>query len=435
VFAGEIVEKLKEKFDAVEVYIEKSSSKEFELKNSKDYSKGMNADGGCGIRIIKDNKTAFAYSSLKHDLDLNRISDELYNSVEFSKELDGCIMNKVSLNVNNEKKLDVDEESIKEKIYFMDSLAKNFDDRIVDVKSASIGLSHKSFEIANSYGVSSSDSKTYVSASLDVLAKDKNVDAGWYSLDSSNFNSLNFEFLAKKAANMAINKLYPVKISTKKYSIVFANHVFVQIFAHFFPIFDAYSLINHTTALEDKINRHVFSSNITIKDAAYMDNRPNSVSIDDEGSKRNDTVVVENGVLRSFLHNIYTSNKLNQENTHNAKRSSWMSLPKVGAFNFYIEGDSSTDRDKLLNKIDGVYVTEIMGLHMANSISGDFSFGVNGFLIHDGELVSYFKSATLADNFFNMMNRVIGLSNSMYFNSSFGCPDIAIADCTVGGEG
>lgn len=434
-FAGDIVERLENRFDIVEAYIEKTHTEEFELRNSKDFSKGLTEDAGCSIRVVKDNRSAFVYFSLKDDFDAERICDELDVSLKLSKPLDFEIINMESYKEKNIKeKPYTDREKIKEKIYLMDSVAKNFDKRIVDVKGSAVSVSFKEFEIANSYGMDIKDSVSYASASVSVLAKDKNSDVGWYSLDADNFNNINFEFAAQKAANMAVNKLYPTPVSTKKYSVIFANHVFEQILSHFFTAFDAYSVINHTTALEDKINKRIFSENITIKDAKTLKNRPNNTLCDYEGSKRKDTIVVENGILKNFLHNTYTSNKLKMTNTSNAKRGSWMSIPKVGPFNFYIEGDASTDRDTLLNKIDGVYVTEIMGLHMADSISGDFSFGVDGFLVHNGELVSYFKAATLADNFFDIMNRIIGLSNSMYFSSSFGTPDVAIADCTIGGE-
>ena len=436
--AGDIVEKLKNRFDAVEVYIEKTVSKEFELRNSKDFSKGMNIDKGCGIRAIDNGKLAFIHFSMSNDekLDIDKISRELSESAFLVEKIDANSISKIPFKSQRNKEFDINDILAKEKIEFMDNIAKSFDKRIVDVKGASVGFFKKEFEIANSYGVSAKDEKTHVSASVSVLAKENEVsDSGWYSLDGDSLDSIDFEFVAQKAANMAVNKLHPKTASTKKYSIIFANYVFNQILSHFFSAFDGYSVINHTTPFANKIGERIFSDNITIKDAKSLSFRPNDTLIDDEGSKRQDTVVVEKGVLKTFLHNTYTSEKLNQNNTANAKRASWASLPKVGAFNFYIEGDAAVNRDELLNKFDGIYITEIMGLHMANSISGDFSFGIDGFLTHNGELVSYFKSATLADNFFDMMKRVIGLSNSMYFSGSFGSPDIAIADCVVGGEG
>ncbi len=432
--AVDILNKISDKFDKVEVYVERTKTEEFSLKNSKDFSKGLNIDSGCGIRLIKDNKMAFVYKTLNEQDNLDRIIDDILSSIRYSKTTDVDIISKNSNRIKKEAKIEFNENRIKDIIYSMDSSAKDFDKRIVDVKESSVSVFEKQMEIANSNGLETKDYKTHVSASVSVLAKDKISDAGWYSADADKLENLDFDYVAKKGASVAIDKLYPQAISTKKYSIIFENSVFVQLLAHFFPVFDAYSVINHTTAFENKLQEAVFSDKITIKDAKELNSRPNNVLIDDEGNLRKDVVVVEKGVLKNFLSNTYTSNKLKIENTSNAKRASWMSLPKVGAFNFYIEPDKNMPRKKLLNKISGVFITEIMGLHMANSISGDFSFGVNGFFVHNGEFVSYFKAATLADNFFNMMKRVVDVSDEMYFSSSFGSCDVAIADCIIGGE-
>ncbi len=435
--ASKIVESFSDKFDDVDVYIEETKSKEFELKNSKDFSKGVSIDRGCGIRAIKNNKMVFGYTSLPDEYCVDGIVSDILSSIEFSKDVDAQIISRnfEHLSKGERKDIDLEEDEAKDKLYFMDKIAKEFDKRVVDVKSAGISVFCKKIEIANNHGMCSSDSATQAFASVSVLAEDSIADMGWYSMDSNDLQGLDFEHIARSAASDAVDKLNPISISTNKYSVIFENRVFVQVLSHFFPVFDAYSVINHTTALENRLDSRIFSDKITIKDVKSYDKRPNNMIIDEEGTKREDTVIVENGVLKSFLHNVYTSNKLNMKNTANAKRGSWMNLPKVGPFNFYVEPNGNLSKKQMLNKIDGVYVTEIMGLHMANNISGDFSLGISGFFVHGGKFVSYFKSATLADNFFDLMNRVIDVSNNMYFFSSFGSPDVAVADCVVGGEG
>ncbi len=433
--ANDILDKLSGKFDNVEVYVEQTKSEEFELKNSKDFSKGISIDTGCGIRLIKNSKTAFIYKSLNNLEDLDRIINDILDSIEFAKYMDADIISNSSNKYERKSDIDFDENRIKDIVHAMDKTAKQFDKRIVDVKGVSVSTLVKQIEIANSNGLCVKDYQTHVSASTSVLAQDKIADVGWYSADADNLDNIDFDYIARKGASTAIDKLYPKTISTKKYSIIFENSVFVELLSHFFPIFDAYSVINHTTALEHKIGESVFSEKITIEDKKSINGRPNKMAIDDEGGIKEDIIVIDKGILKNFLNNTYTSNKLGFKNTFSAKRSSWMSLPKVGAYNFHIKPNNKMSRKQLMNKIDGIFITEIMGLHMANSISGDFSFGINGFFVHNGEFVSYFKAATLADNFFEIMKRVLDVSDEMYFSSSFGSPDVAIADCIIGGEG
>ena len=430
--ASVILSKLENAFDEVEVFLEKSKSVEFELKNSKDFSKGLEESAGVGIRVIKDNKMAFV--SLPYNSDkLDEIIKEAKEAIAYSKTLESpTIPKNTSTYKKNIELEEIDENEAKDKLEFLSSTAKQFDKRIKDVKSAGIGISFKHVEIVNSHGLTVEYEKSSGGASLEVLAEDKISDLAYYHLDSDKLDKIDLEFLAKKAANSAVNKLYPKPIQTKKYSIIISNNTFRDILAHFLSIFNGYSVINHTTPLENKLGEKIFSDKLTIIDSKQLENRPNNVDVDEEGSKRNDVVIVENGILKTFMHNTYTSNKLNMENTSHAKRAGFDTMPKVGPFNLHIKGNEKIDRDKLLNMVDGVYITDVMGLHMANTISGDFSLGVSGFLIHNGELMSYFKSATFADNFFQIMKRVIEVSNNLYFSGSIGSPDIAIADCLIG---
>ncbi len=432
---SQVLDKLKCKFDEVELFIQRSKSYEFELKNSKDFSKGMEESGGAGIRAIKNGREIFLSAPLNSEK-LNELIDEAESAIVHSKVLDAETIPKIDTKFKSEEKtINIDEKEARNILEQISKKAKNFDKRIVDVKSASIHISELHYEIKNSHGLDVEYTKTYALAALEVLAEDKVSDLGYYHLDSDSLDKIDFDFLAEKSASLAVNKLYPKPIQTKKYSVIISNNVFRDILAHYLPIFNGYSLINHTTPLEGKLNEQVFSDNITIIDSASLENRPNSIPIDEEGNKREDTVIIENGVLTNFMHNTYTSNKLKLKNTFNAKRAGFNSPVKVGAFNLHIKPNSDITRDKLLNMVDGIYITDVMGLHMANTISGEFSLGINGFLVLHGELVSYFKAATFAGNFFEIMKRVIAVSDNLYFSGSVGSPDVAIADCLIGGNG
>ena len=430
--ASVILNKLKDVFDEVEIFLEKSRSMEFELKNSKDFSKGLEESAGIGIKTIKDNKMAFVSMPYNSDR-LDEIVKEAIEAIEYSKTLESpTIPKKTTIYKKNIEFKEIDEVEAKNRLEFLSSTAKQFDKRIKEIKSAGIGISFEHVEIANSHGLAVEYEKSSAGASVEILAEDKILDLGYYHLDADELDKIDLEFLANKAANSAVNKLYPKPIQTKKYSVIISNDTFRDILAHFLGIFNGYSVINHTTPLESKLNEKIFSDKLTIIDSKQLKDRPNNIDVDEEGNEREDVLIVENGVLKTFMHNTYTSNKLRMDNTAHAKRSGFDTLPKVGPFNFHIKANEKIDRNKLLNMVDGVYITDVMGLHMANTISGDFSLGVSGFLIHNGELISYFKSATFADNFLQIMKRVIEVSNNTYFSGSIGSPDVAIADCLIG---
>ncbi len=429
----EILERLKKEFDEVEVFVTEFSSTEYELKNSKDFSKGFSKEKGCGIRVINGRRMAFGYLSLNEETPIERLVDDLKKSVVMAKEIEVDPIPDEVFEFERSSEGSLDENEAREKLNLMCEEAKGIDKRINEVKSASVSVGVSRFEVANSKGLIVKDGGVRFSASVSVLASEGNSsEMGWYSSDSSTSAGIDFKHIAIAAATDAVNKLHGGQVSTKKYSITIKNTVFTEILSHFFPIFSAYSVLHHTTALEGKLTQRVFSDIVNLVDSLDVPGRPNCFMVDHEGNKRKDTFVVRDGILESFLTDTYSARRLGIKPTPNAKRSSWKALPGVGAFNFHLKPGSKS-RTQLLNKIDGIYVTEVMGLHMANTISGDFSVGIEGFLMHNGEPVSYFKSATLGDNFYEMMKRVIDISDNMYFYGPFGSPDISIADCVVGG--
>ena len=432
--AQQILHRL-DKFDKSEVYVEDVKNREFELKNSNNFSKGSSSEKGCGVKLIKNSKSAFAYLSLndKYENNIDSVIYDALNAIELSKNIDIDIIPSISDKYSNEGDLDLNEDMIKDKIYDMDKIARNADKRIVDVKGVSMSASIKKFQVANSFGLSVEQYKINESFGISVLAEDKSADMGWYAADSSDFSRIDFENVVHEAVKRAIDKLYPVPIETGKYEIVLSKDVAMELLSHYFDIFDGYSFINHTTMLSNRIGEKIFSECVNIVDSPIVEHRPNSVIYDDEGVKRDGKkYVVENGIFNGFLHNTYTSNKLSMKNTGNAKRSSYGALPKVGPTNFYIE-PSGLALEQIFNSISkGVYITDIMGLHMANTISGDFSLGINGFLIKNGNIGGYFKAASFAGNFFDIMSRVYNVSNNYVTIGSFGSCDLHIGDCTIG---
>ena len=432
--AQQILDRL-DRFDKSEVYVEDVENREFELKNSNNFSKGSSSEKGCGIKLIKNSKSAFAYLSLnnKYENNIDSVIDDALNAIELSKDIDVDIIPSISYKYSNKGNLDLNEDMIKDKIYNMDKIARNADKRIVDIKGVSMNASIKKFQVVNSFGLSVEQYKINESFGISVLAEDKSADMGWYAADSSDFSRIDFENVVHEAVKRAIDKLYPVPIETGRYEVVLSKDVAMELLSHYFDIFDAYSFIDHTTKLSNKIGEKIFSECVNIVDSPIVEHRPNSVIYDDEGVKRDEKkYVVKNGIFNGFLHNTYTSNKLSVKNTGNAKRTSYGVLPKVGPTNFYIE-PSNLALEQIFNSISkGVYITDIMGLHMANTISGDFSLGINGFLIKNGNIGGYFKAGSFAGNFFDIMGRVYNVSNSYVTRGSFGSCDLHIGDCTIG---
>ena len=82
---------------------------------------------------------------------------------------------------------------------------------------------------------------------------------------------------------------------------------------------------------------------------------------------------------------------------------------------------------------NGLYITELLGLHTANQITGDFSVGISGQKIKNGRKYEPFRGATMAGNILTLLSKVFAISERIEFLSAVGAPDIGIEDVSVGG--
>jgi PmbA protein len=128
---------------------------------------------------------------------------------------------------------------------------------------------------------------------------------------------------------------------------------------------------------------------------------------DGEGSRRRRTALIEDGRLATFLFDARTARKAGRASTGSAVRSSYRAPPSVGASNLVIEPGSGDLAELLRQAGDGLYVTDVAGLHSGvNPVSGTFSVGATGLLIEGGELAAPVREITIASDLVSMLRSV-----------------------------
>jgi PmbA protein len=163
-------------------------------------------------------------------------------------------------------------------------------------------------------------------------------------------------------------------------------------------------------------------------------------SFDGEGVATSRKNVVENGVLKTLLYDLSTAAKAGVSTTANGQRASYATQVSIAPFTFYIKGGSN-DEEQLLAKMDnGIYVTELKGLHAgADAVTGDFSIESSGFLVENGRKTRAVKGFTVAGNFFDVLKNVQCVASEVKFGMSsgftvFGSPDVLLGEMSVAGE-
>src|SRR5438874_6732706 len=153
---------------------------------------------------------------------------------------------------------------------------------------------------------------------------------------------------------------------------------------------------------------------------------------DGEGVPTRRTTVIESGVLKSYLLNIYTAKKLGLETTGNASRG-LAGNPGVGSGNFFLQPGAKSAEQIIRDVPDGLYVTEFLGFGV-NLVTGDFSRGATGLWIKNGELTFPVEEITVAGNLREMFNHISEIGNDLEFRGSVACPTIRVDGMTVAGE-
>ena len=156
------------------------------------------------------------------------------------------------------------------------------------------------------------------------------------------------------------------------------------------------------------------------------------VPFDGEGIPTRRTVVIENGVLKSYLLNTYTAKKLKlADNRQCFARTGGNSRHWAGKL--LSAAGSKTPQQIIAEIKEGLYVTEFLG-HGANLVTGDYSRGASGMWISGGELAYPVEEITVAGNLKELFFNISEIGNDLEFRGSVAAPTIRVDGLTVGGE-
>src|SRR5437016_12088199 len=158
----------------------------------------------------------------------------------------------------------------------------------------------------------------------------------WYSLARSLDRLESPEHIGKVAAQRALRRLGARKVKTQHIPVILDPLVANSILQHIFEGVNGDSVYRGASFLAGKLGQKIASSNLTVIDDGTMVGGFGSSPFDSEGIPTRRTVVVERGVLKSYLLNTYTARKLGMQTTGNAWRG-LAGTPGIGAGNFFLQ--------------------------------------------------------------------------------------------------
>ncbi|MGE0404926.1 MAG: TldD/PmbA family protein [Candidatus Korobacteraceae bacterium] len=289
--------------------------------------------------------------------------------------------------------------------------------------------------LANSHGFVGEVRKSYCSVSAVPVAQGQ--DGGmqrdyWYSVARSLDRLESPEEIGRIAAQRTLRRLNARKVKTTRVPVVLDPLMARSLLDHIFEAVNGDSVYRGASFLAGKLGGRIAGENITVIDDGTLRGGFGSSPFDSEGVPTRRTVVIENGVLKSYLLNSYTARKLGMKTTGNAARG-LAGTPGIGAGNFFLQPGEASPQKLIADVPDGLYVTELLGFGV-NMVTGDYSRGASGMWISGGELAYPVEEITIAGNLKDMLNSISAIANDLEFRGSVAAPTLRIEGLTVAGE-
>jgi len=431
---------VKKKPDSAEVYIIEESSTIIEVKEQKVDSFQSAASRGFALRILLGNKLGFSYTSDNSPPAIDRLIKEAFENAENNESDVYISFAKPSQRASVKSLYDDKLKGVgeKEKIEMgirLERAALKYDKRIKKIRHASYEDSENKKVFLNSNGIKSFYSDTVCSTSIMLVAEENgNSEIGWEFDYNRFYKNLKVEDVGIEAAEKAIKMLGAKRINTCRIPVILDPKVSCDFLGILSSSLSADSVQKGKSMLADKLNSIIASPIINLIDDGTLDGGIGSAPVDGEGTPTRRTVLVEKGYLRGFLHNIYTANKWKTSSTGNSVRGGFKGLPGVGVTNLFVEKGNIT-REGLINGIDkGLYITEAMGVHTANPISGDFSIGIAGHYIENGKISFPVRGVVVSGNILELLKDIEAVADDLRFFGRIGSPSIKISEVVISGN-
>ncbi len=431
-----IAKALKRNCDKAEVYIKSSKGITVEAKEGKvealEASRGFNM----ALRVIRKNKMGFSFTTRKDDIE--SLVDEAVQGADWNSEDAYADIPEPSpasdVKIYDPHIDDIkDDEVIRDAIY-LEEKALTYDNRIEKVRKAEADAGVGSTLIMSSRGVNVEFKSSYYSSMVTVLAKDGSGDnqMGWEHDMSRRKKDIDLEAVGQGAAKRALELLGSRKMDTVKVPVILSPSVAISFLGILSASLSADAVQKQRSFLAGKMDQAIVSDIINIVDDGTIPWKTGTKPVDDEGVNCRKKTLISGGVLHGYMYNHYAAAKDGVTSTGNASRANPRSMPGIGVANFYINSQGNWSGDDLVRSLPkGVKILSAMGVHTANPVSGDFSVGISGQWIENGEIQYPVKEAVISGNILELFRKVEEAGNDLRFYGNMGSPSLLIGDMDI----
>ncbi len=424
-----------------EVYFMESEGISTETLKGEISSFSSEVSGGVCFRCIVDEKMGRAATELFTEEEMKALVARAINNAKFIEKDDKAVIYAGAEHYETPKLPPIPEDSAAtlktRSLELLDDTIKQ-SEYIAESSQTGATRARVRMELMNSHGLHLSNE---VGASLSFVQAvvEKDGESQYGIAMAKGLDGTEVADMPRKATEEALSKIGAEEIPSGKYDVIIDGERMRSLLSAFCSVFSGRQANLGLSLLRGKEGEQIAAPCVTLVDDPLYEGSPMQTGFDGEGVATYTKKVIENGVLNTLLYDIASAHKVDRESTGNGQRGGYTSDVGIAPYHFYIKGGELSE-DELLSRMgDGLYITELKGLHAgANAVTGDFSIESFGFRVRDGKKCEAVRSFTIAGNFFELLKNIEALSDEVKFSIAtsftvFGSPDVLVRGMSVAG--
>lgn len=441
--------------DFSEVYIEDHSSSVLQSVSGRLEKSNNTKSFGVGIRVAKKFQSVYGYTNSKNPEDLIKLAKDLSKSFNDSTLTTRTPLMPLEVGQKHKVKIKPSEVALADKVKLLKTAYKHASEYDEVIKQVICYLvdDEKDVLIANSEGRFVTETRVKVRLMISSVASDKGLMQSGSDGDGSGkgyeflFEEMDIPYFAESASKIAKTMLYADDCPSGVMPVVihnaFGGVIFHEACGH---SLEATSVAKNASVFCGKLGTKIASDIVTAIDDGTIENGWGSANYDDEGYPQQRRVLIENGILKSYMIDKINARRMQMEPTGSSRRQNYKFSPTSRMSNTFIDNGDSTFEEIIADTKFGLFAKK-MGGGSVNPGNGDFNFSVmEGYMIRDGKIAEPVKGAALVGNGADILHKIdmiagnLDRSRGMCGSASgsipadVGQPTIRVKEITVGGR-
>lgn len=392
--------------DFAEIYVEQTQSQAIDMIGGKVDKANRGEDYGIGIRLFQGTNSVYGYTNDSSRENLLKTAREIASALMGemrTQPINLTRQNIITQHLIQQDLNDVPASRRVDKMRQVSEIIKNYHESITQ---SSVGLSEKKQHvlIANTEGTLVEDTRVYTRLFVRaVVSNGHEMQTGSHGPGAHQgfefIEDLDLNFYASDAARQAVTMLNAGLCPSKKMPVVidngFGGVIFHEACGHGL---EASSVSKGLSVFSNKLGEQIANPLVTAIDDGTIPNAWGSLNIDDEGTPTQRKVLIENGILKSYMIDKLNGRRMNMPSTGSGRRQNYRFAPTSRMTNTFIAEGPHTREEIIANTEYGLYAKS-MGGGSVNPGTGDFNFAVNeGYIIRNGKIAEPVRGATLIGN-------------------------------------